>query len=130
MINRTLSALPLAALALLAACDTKPTTIVAGGGPNDPTADQIKAAPPVKLPPAMLASKSYRCKDNSLIFIDWFNDNQTANLRLKAKTASPTNLAAPSAGAPYVGGDYTLTGTATSATVTLAKGGASQVCDG
>jgi hypothetical protein len=124
-----LRALPLAALAFLSACDTKPTTIV-GGGPTDPTADQIKNAPPVKLPPAMLASKSYRCKDNSLIYIDWFNDNMTANLRLKDKTATPVNLSAPSAGAPYVGGDYTLTGTATAPAVTLAKGGASQSCDG
>jgi len=122
-------ALPLAALALLAACDTKPTTIIAGG-PADPTADTIKNAPPVKLPPAMLASKSYRCKDNSLIYIDWFNDNQTANLRLKDKTAAPTNLKAPSAGAAYTGGDYTLTGTATASSIALAKGGASQTCEG
>ena len=79
--NIALRALPLSALILLAACDTKPTTIV-GEGPVDVDAEKIKAAPPVKLPPAMLASKSYRCKDNSLIYIDWFNDNMTANLRL------------------------------------------------
>ncbi|HWI86653.1 MAG TPA: hypothetical protein VNT42_10080 [Sphingomonas sp.] len=118
MNHRMTRALPLAALALLAACDTKPTTIVAGGGPNDPTAEQIKAAPPVKLPPAMLASKSYRCKDNSLFYIDWFNDNMTANLRTE-KSGAPTNLAAPSAGAPYTGGKYTLTGSADAKTITL-----------
>jgi membrane-bound inhibitor of C-type lysozyme len=129
MNHRILRATPLAALILLAACDTKPTTIVAGG-PNDPTADQIKAAPPVKLPPAMLASKSYRCKDNSLIYIDWFNDNMTANLRLKDKTATPVNLSAPSAGASYAGGAYTLTGAAADKSITLAKGGESQSCDG
>ena len=129
MNHLTLRALPLAALAFLSACDTKPTTIVAGG-PADPTANEIANAPPVKLPPAMLASKSYRCKDNSLVFINWFNDNMTANLRLKEKTATPVNLSAPSAGAPYVGGDYTLTGTATAPSITLAKGGASQACDG
>lgn len=125
-----LRALPLAALTLLAACDTKPTTIIAGGGPNDPTAEQIKNAPPVKLPPAMLANKSYRCKDNSLVYIDWFNDSMTANIHLNEKTSVPINLIAPSAGAPYTNGDYTLTGTATAKSVTLAKGGASQACDG
>jgi len=125
----TLSALPLTALILLSACDTKPTTIV-GSGPADPDADKIKAAPPVKLPPAMLASKSYRCKDNSLIYVDWFNDNLTANLRLKDKTTTPVNLTAPSAGAAYAGGGYELTGTADAKSVTLAKGGASQACDG
>jgi membrane-bound inhibitor of C-type lysozyme len=129
MKHHILRATPLAALFLVAACDTQPTTIVAGGGPNDPTADQIKAAPPVKLPPAMLASKSYRCKDNSLVYIDWFNDNETANLHLKDKSAMPINLKAPSSGAAYVGGDYTLTGTAEAKSITLKKGSASQDCD-
>jgi hypothetical protein len=124
-----LRALPLAALAFLSACDTKPTTIVAGG-PADPTANEIANAPPVKLPPAMLASKSYRCKDNSLVFINWFNDNMTANLRLKDKTADPIVMTAPAANEPYVGGDYTLTGDAKGKSVTLAKGGASQTCEG
>ena len=129
MKHHILRATPLAALLLLAACDTKPTTIVAGGGPADPDAEKIKAAPPVKLPPAMLASKSYRCKDNSLVFIDWFNDNQTANLRLKDKAATPVVLSAPKAGDPYAGGDYTLTGTATAKSITLKKGAAGQDCD-
>jgi hypothetical protein len=124
-----LRAAPLAAFALLAACHNQPTTIVAGG-PDDPDAEKIKAAKPVKLPPAMLANKSYRCKDNSLIYIDWFNDNQTANLHLKDKTAIPTVLNAPKAGDPYAGGDYVLTGTATAKSVTLKKGGSSQECDG
>jgi len=123
-----LRATPLAALFLLAACDSQPTTIVAGG-PSDPDADKIKSAPPIKMPPAMLASKSYRCKDNSLIYIDWFNDNQTANLHLKDKTATPIVLSAPKAGDPYAGDAYTLTGTATAKSVTLKKGGAAQDCD-
>src|SRR5437868_15535849 len=101
---------PLAAFLLLAACDTSPTTIVAGGGPADPDADKIKAAKPVKLPPAVLANKSYRCKDNSLIYIDWFNDNQTANLHLKDKAAQPVNLSSPTPGGPFAGGGYELTG--------------------
>lgn len=123
-----LRATPLAALFLLAACDSQPTTIVAGG-PADPDADKIKSAPPIKMPPAMLASKSYRCKDNSLVYIDWFNDNQTANLHLKDKSATPIVLNAPKAGDPYVGDAYTLTGTATAKSVTLKKGGAAQACD-
>ena len=123
-----LRATPLAALFLLAACDPHPTTIVAGG-PADPDADKIKAAKPVKLPPAILANVSYRCKDNSLIYVDWFNDNQSANLHLKDKTATPVQLSAPSVGAPFVGGDYTLTGNATSKSVNLKKGGSGQDCD-
>lgn len=123
-----LRAAPLAALVLLAACDSQPTTIVAGG-PADPDADKLKTAPPIKMPPAMLASKSYRCKDNSLVYIDWFNDSQTANLHLKDKTATPIVLSAPKAGDPYAGDAYTLTGTATAKSVTLKKGGAAQECE-
>ena len=78
---------------------------------------------------AVLANKSYRCKDNSLVYIDWFNDNQTANLHLKDKTATPVVLSAPKAGEAYVGSGYTLTGTATSKSVTLKKGGSGQDCD-
>jgi hypothetical protein len=128
MNHRTFRLAPLGAILLLAACNTKPTTIVAGG-PADPDAAKIAAAKPVKLPPAMLASKSYRCKDNSLIYVDWFNDSMTANLHLKSKTADPVNLSAPSAGAPYTGGGYELTGNADAKSVTLKKGGAGQACD-
>jgi hypothetical protein len=122
-----LRALPLTALFILAACDTQPTTIVAGG-PTDPDAGKIASAPPVKLPPAMLASKSYRCKDNSLIYVDWFNDNQTANLRT-ARGGTPTPLSAPKAGDPLSGGAYTLTGSADAKSVTLKKDGSTQACD-
>lgn len=122
-----LRATPLAAFLFLAACNTQPTTIVAGG-PSDPDAAKIAAAKKVKLPPAMLASKSYRCKDNSLIYVDWFNDNQTANLRT-VKGGTPTPLSAPKAGDPFSGGAYTLTGNAADKSITLKKGGTSQACD-
>jgi hypothetical protein len=120
---------PIGALLLLAACDSKPTTIVADG-PSDPDANKIAAAPPVKLPPAILANKSYRCKDNSLVYIDWFNDQMTANLHLKDKAATPIHLTAEAAGQPYSGSGYQLTGTATDASVTIKKpGGDGQACD-
>jgi hypothetical protein len=123
-----LRATPLAALLILAACDTQPTTIVAGG-PADPDAEKIKAAKPIKLPPAVLANKSYRCKDNSLIYVDWFNDNQTVNLHIKDKTANPVNLSSATPGGPFSGGGYELSGTPTAKSVTLKKGGAGQACD-
>lgn len=125
--NIALRTLPIAALVLLAACDTKPTTIV-GGGPVDMDADKIKAAPPVKLPPAMLASKSYRCKDNKIVYVDWFNDGTSANFKPK-KDATPVALTAPAAGQPYVGGDVTVTGTVDAKSITVKQGGSSQACD-
>ncbi|WP_404712051.1 hypothetical protein [Sphingomonas sp. MMS24-J13] len=125
--NIALRTLPLSALILLAACDTKPTTIV-GGGPVDMDAAKIKAAPPVKLPPAMLASKQYRCKDNKVVYVDWFNDGTSANFKAK-KDATPVALTAPAAGQPYVGGDVTVTGAADAKSITVKQGGSSQACD-
>jgi hypothetical protein len=118
---------PLALSLLLAACG-QPETITAGNI-ADPDAEKIKAAPPVKLPPAMLASTTYRCKDNSVVSIDWFNDGTTANIRPK-KVGEPVALTAPAPGQPYVGSDYELTGTADAKSITVKKpGGSAQACD-
>lgn len=107
-----LPALAVAALLPLAACgDNKPQVV--DSRPPDPMAEKIKAAPPVELPPPVAASVTMRCKDNSLIFVDFFQGYKMANLRLD-KTALPTQLKAPEKGQPFVGGDYTLTGDAKS----------------
>ncbi|WP_037499654.1 hypothetical protein [Sphingomonas jaspsi] len=100
---RTLTLTAVAALAL-AACNKEDKTIVAG--PADPMADQLANAAPVELPPSIQAAKTYRCKDNSLVYIDWLSDG-TARVK-----ESKTDVgAAPAEGA--------LTGDATSATITL-----------
>jgi len=70
--NRTLVTFTIVAAAALAGCDNG-TTIVQEG-PKDPMANQIANAAPVELPPAITASKAYRCKDNSLVYIDWLSD--------------------------------------------------------
>jgi hypothetical protein len=122
-----LAAAPLLFALALSACG-QPTTIQAGG-PTDPDAEKIKAAPPVKLPPAMLATTTYRCKDNSVVSIDWFNDGTTANIRPK-KGDSPIALNAPAAGQPYTGSSYELTGKADDKVITVKKpGGAAQACN-
>jgi hypothetical protein len=59
----------LAAAAALAGCNSKGQTITA-----DPTGDNIAANAPVALPPSITASKSYRCKDNKLVYVDWMSD--------------------------------------------------------
>jgi len=112
--NKLLLAAPLALATLLAACG-QPETVVANG-PADPTKDEIAKAPPVKLPPALLDSKTYRCQPgNAVFYVDWFNDN-TASLKTK-KDGTGTALAAPAAGQPLTGGGYTVTGSATAASV-------------
>jgi hypothetical protein len=126
--TRTPLLLTLAAAAALAGCGNKNDhTIVAG-----PDTDEASTAPaanaPVTLPPSIAASKIYRCKDNSVVYIDWLSDNKSANFRA-SQTAVPVTLTAPEAGKPMVSDGYSLSGSAAGSTVTLARPGkGSQEC--
>ena len=81
------------------------------------------------LPPSIEASKSYRCKDNSLVYIDWLSDKMTANVRA-AKTDTPVQLKAAEAGKPLTAEGYSLTGDAAASSVTLTRPGkSSQSCE-
>ena len=64
--------LALGVAAALAGCNKEDHTIVAGG-PDEGNANAAANAP-VTLPPSVAASKAYRCKDNSLVYIDWLSD--------------------------------------------------------
>ena len=76
--TRTPLMLALVAAAALAGCNKENHTIVAGPDGDDNTADVNLAD--VKLPPSITASHIYRCKDNSVIYVDWLSDN-TARVR-------------------------------------------------
>jgi hypothetical protein len=120
-----LRAAPLALVALLAACNSSPksTTEVSGTSAEANTAEA--AAPPIELPPALLASRTFRCKDNSILYIDFYGD-KAADLRAK-KDGSVTKLTAPESGKPLEGGGYSVSGTGTQVNITQ-PGGASQSC--
>ena len=97
-----------AALTLsLAACHHKPQVIDTTA--PDPMASQLANAAPVELPPTMVASVTFRCKDNSLAYVDFFKGNKQANLRFK-KPDSPIILKADQDGDPLKGQGYTMTG--------------------
>ena len=55
---------------------------------------RISNAAPVELPPAIAASKIYRCKDNSVVYIDWLSDNKSANVRTD-KNGAATHVMGP-----------------------------------
>lgn len=115
-----------AGLSLLSACNNNDQPEVVGG-PADPMAEQLANAAPVELPPSVKANKQYRCKDNSLIFVDFMSDDKTALLRTE-KTGSSTKLAAPEAGQAYVAeGGYEVSGQGDDVTITVPGKGA-QAC--
>ncbi|MEA3080080.1 MAG: hypothetical protein QOF05_1488 [Sphingomonadales bacterium] len=67
--TRTTLLITLAAAAALAGCNSKGNTIT-----GDSPGDNIAANAAVALPPSITSSKSYRCKDNHVVYIDWMSD--------------------------------------------------------
>lgn len=122
--SRILYAASAAGLLCLAACEQEPETITAG--PPDPQAAELAKAKPVALPPSIASSGAYRCKDNSLIYVDLMSDKKTAYLRSE-KGGTPTILTAVEAGQPYTAEGYSLTGDAKQVTLT-APGKGTQAC--
>ena len=70
--TRTALIIMLAATAALAGCNNSDHTIVSGP-PGETDANTVANAN-VALPPSIQASKSYRCKDNDLKYVDWMSD--------------------------------------------------------
>lgn len=114
-----------AALISLSACSKSEPEVV--GGPADPLAHELANAAPVELPPSVKSSESYRCKDNSLLFVEFMSDDKTANLRT-TKGGTPTKLTAEAPGGPLKAeGGYEVSGPGK--TITAATPGhASQSC--
>ena len=83
--------LALLAAAALAGCNKEDHTIVAGG-PADDDANRVAANANVELPPSIASSKIYRCKDNSVVYVDWMSDNKTANVRARLMLFSRSRL--------------------------------------
>lgn len=114
-----------AAFASLSACSPEPEVIDAA---PDPQAAELAKAPPVELPPAIRASKTYRCKDNSLVYVTFFTDDVTAAVRDKQEEPPVATLKAPAAGQAFVSEGYSLSGSGDSVTYTSPDSG-TQTCN-
>ena len=123
MQKNILAAASVAALLSLAACKNQPEVV---DTTPDPQAEALRNAPPVEAPPMIQASRTYRCKDNSLVYIDFMNDQKTANFRAE-KGVPPTVLKAEEVGQPLKAEGYSVSGSG--ATVTIERPGkGSQSC--
>lgn len=124
MTKITLSAATALLALSLAACDPKTETVTTQA--PDPQAAELAKAPKIELPPSIKSSETFRCKDNSLAFVDFMSDGKTVHLRTE-KGGTPVSLVAPAPGEPMVADGYSMTGTP--AAITLAQPGKpSQPC--
>jgi hypothetical protein len=89
---------PLSMLAL-AACNKSETPAADG------TSDTAAATPaaPVVLPPAITASGTYRCGDNTILYVDFLGKNEAADIRVGDKAAAAVRVTAPAPEAPVAG---------------------------
>ncbi|MEO6359617.1 MAG: hypothetical protein ABIO43_03455 [Sphingomicrobium sp.] len=98
--TRTLLTLTFLASAALAGCNKEDHTLVEGGDKDT----NVTNAADIVLPPSIAASKAYRCKDNSLVYIDWMSDGGARVKKGKDDVGEPIP-----AGAPTLSGDAQAT---------------------
>jgi uncharacterized protein (DUF2345 family) len=110
------AAASVAAFLSLAACSNEPEIVDTN---PDPQAAELAKAAPVEAPPMIQASRTYRCKDNSLVYIDFYTNN-TAQYRTE-KGGQATILTAAEAGQPYAAEGYSVS--ANNAQITLTAPG-------
>lgn len=113
--NKTplLAAASLAALLALGACKNEPEIVDTN---PDPQADVLKNLAPVEAPPMIAASRTYRCKDNSLVYANFYTNN-TVRVRDEPNGAG-TLLTATDGQPPFVAEGYSLSANATQVSYT------------
>jgi hypothetical protein len=124
--TRNLLPFALAAAAALAGCNKESHTIVAG--PDTGEDSNAAANAGVQLPPSIVATKLYRCADNSVVTVDYLSDNKTANVRPKEGAMAQVTTAEP--GKPMTSADgFSVEGSPTSGTAKIAvPGHPAQTC--
>lgn len=111
-----------AALLSLSACN-EPEVITANA--PDPQAEALANAAPVELPPAIAASRTYRCKDNSLVYADFYTND---TVKVRADRSEPgTILTRGEGGGAYTTEGYSVSDNAETITY-AAPGKGSQSC--
>jgi len=95
MMKKLLLLAPLSMLAL-AACNSPET-------PASDAVDGATAVTPVaeiEMPPAITATGTYRCADNSILYVDFLGANEAADIRVGEKSAIAVRVTVPKAEVP------------------------------
>lgn len=118
-----LAAMAIAATATLAACNPEPEVVQK----DDPMAEALKNSGPVAPPPMIQASRTYRCRDNSLYYVDFYT-NHSAMVRTEQGGDPVAMLTAAGGNPPYVGQEgYSISGNGEQVSIS-APGHGSQTC--
>ncbi len=137
--SNALRVLPLAALIALVACGEPEPEVV--GGMADPDADAIEEMEPAELPPMRVREASFRCADNSIVYVNFYTNDTQVGVSTEAEgvetilqndaASAEGEEAAPSDGPPsYSGEGYRLIGAADASTIQFARpGGSLQSCN-
>ena len=104
--NHIKTLIAIAAVAALAGCNNQTQAETDAANEVANTAANAN----VKLPPAIVASHKYRCKDNSLLSIDWLSDGTSNSARATPEGGAAVTLAQAEAGGPYSAEGTSLTG--------------------
>ena len=115
-----LSAACVAATLTLAACGQNEPEVV--NTVYDPQAEALKNAPPVELPPAIRASKTYRCRDNSLLYANFYTDNTARIATEQTAVSTGTQLTGTGESGPFTADGYSLSGSGDNVTYTSPSG--------
>jgi hypothetical protein len=108
-----LAAAASAALLALTGCNNDPVQInTVEADSNAPT----NALPPEALPPSITASKTYRCSDNSLFFVEFYSNN-TAALHRGSRSAPSTMLTGTAATGPFTAEGQSVSGSGDNVTI-------------
>ena len=113
-----LAAIAAAATLMLGACNSEPETDA------NAQANAAQAAPPVTLK-MIQASRTYRCKDNSVLRVDFYTNNTAA--ATIGKDGQPVELTAADGQPPYTAEGWSLSANAPEITLT-APGKGTQTC--
>ena len=135
--KKTLLMLTPVAMLALAACNNTETP---ADGDAEDAATAEETAAPIEMPPPITASTTYRCADNTILYVDFLGDNVAADIRVGEKTAPAVRVTAPEAETAAEGeeaapagpmksadGETTLSGSGKQINVQLAGKGA-QTC--
>ena len=116
--TRNILIMPLIAAFALSSCGDGSNTVVLNPDGTEVNEAAEAAVNNVVLPPSIVGSGKYRCKDNSIVAIDWLSDGTANSARVTPEGGEAVQLTQAEADGPYTAEGATLTGNPQAASIT------------